>query len=284
MNILKQPFPREQNSNRQVRNAIVAALFVTFFLLIFRPFGFGQAPVRNILLFGIGYGVITAVSVGLFILIEYFFPEWYQEEKWTVGKNILQYVFIIFLIGTANFYYTALVAAMPLEFSRFISFLFFTLIVTFLVVSFLTMIRYFNSLNFYKKEAEIVEEEVSNLKASENITITIRSENEKENLSLLIHELFYIESADNYCKVVYTKEGIHKSTLIRSSLKRLEDQFAQPEIFRCHRSYIVQLKNVERVSGNSQGCRLHFKNIQESIPVSRALKDALHSRLKQIGT
>lgn len=284
MGILSQPFPKENSFQRKIANGFIGGFVVALFLRVFSPFGFDLAPVKSLNLFAAGYGIVTCMVVILFAFFEMAVPSWFAEEKWTVGKNILLYVVIVFLIGTANFYYTAFVTDMPISAATFINFQLFTLAVTFIVVSTLTMIRYFRSMDFYKKDAIKVEQEVNQLKpVSEKKEIILKSENEKENLQLFMNDLFYIESADNYSKVVFSKDNKITSLLIRSSLKRLEDQLTFPELFRCHRSYIVQLRNVEKVSGNSQGYRLHFKNIPESIPVSRNTGKEIHVRISQFG-
>ncbi len=268
--ILSQPYPHDHSFKKKIFNALLSGLIVTVFLRVFSPFDFSSAPVNDLTLFAIGYGVITAIVITAFAFFEKLFPKIFDEEGWTVGKNILVYLVIIFLIGTANLFYTSIVAGLPLRFESFIIFQFFTLSVTFVVVSATTMIRYFRSMDFYKKNAETIDHGMHQLKTpSEERIITILSENEKENFQVNLNDLFYIEAADNYSKIVFRKDKLLKNMLIRSSLKRLEDQFSQVELFRCHRAYIVQLRNVERVSGNSQGYRLHFKEFPESVPVSR---------------
>jgi DNA-binding LytR/AlgR family response regulator len=283
--LFSKPFPREQNLLRTVRNAFLGGLLVIIFLRVFEPFGFGQAPVSSLNLFALGYGLVTVIVLLSFVVFEAIFPDWFTEEKWTVGKNILLYIGIVFFIGTANFYYTAVVTGMPLNLLRFISFQLFTLAVTFVIASFLTMLKYFSSLKHFQSEAMTVEKEVAALKPfTGNNVVEIISENDKENFTLALSDLYYIESADNYSKFVFNQNGKTSSKLIRSSLKRLEDQFTHSELFRCHRSYIVQLRNVERVTGNSQGYKLHLKDLSEQIPVSRSAGEKLHERLQQIST
>jgi len=278
--ILRQPYPHDHSFKKKIFNALLSGLIVTIFLRVFSPFGFAEAPVRNLNLFALGYGIVTASVIFAYSLFEKLFPKIFAEERWTVGKNILVYLLIIFLIGTANLFYTSIVAGMPLRLETFLTFQFFTLSVTFVVVSATTMIRYFRSMDFYKKSALSIDHKMHQLKIpSGNVIITIQSENEKENLQMNLNDLFYIEAADNYSKIVYRKDKKINRTLIRSSLKRLEDQFSQAELFRCHRTFIVQLRNVERVSGNSQGYRLHFKEFEESIPVSRRSGVVLHERI-----
>jgi len=248
-----------------------------------QPFGFGQAPVSNLNLFAAGYGIITVLTVLGFALFEKIFPSWFIENKWTVGKNILLYLVIIFFIGSFNFFYTGLTTGMPLNLNTFFNFQVFTLSVTFIVVSAMTMVKYFKSLNFYRSEGEKVEKEVLGIKHSPDPELLVfKSENEKESLQIPMDSLLYIEAADNYCKFVFKKENKLTNSMLRSSMKKIEDQITRPELFRCHRTYIVQLRNVKRVNGNSQGYRLHFEGSTESVPVSRRLNEEIHKRLEEL--
>ena len=278
--ILHQPFPHESSFKRQIINAVVSGLIVTFFLRIFSPFEFATAPVNNLNLFALGYGVITTSIILFFIFIEFFFPSLFNEDRWTIGKNILYYFILVFLIGSANLFYTSLLTRLKVGLDTFLTFQFYTLSITLIVVSALTMMKYFRALNFYKKEAEKADDKVHQLKLSnENVLLSIKSENEKENFQLLLDDLIFIEAADNYSKIVFKNNDKIITTLIRSSLKRLEDQLKQPELFRCHRTYIVQLRNVENVMGNSQGYRLNLKHMQHSIPVSRRAGKDVQERI-----
>ncbi|MCH8125717.1 LytTR family transcriptional regulator [candidate division KSB1 bacterium] len=47
-----------------------------------------------------------------------------------------------------------------------------------------------------------------------------------------------------------------KETLLRSSLKRLEQQIPFSFIVCCHRSFIINLRKVNSITGNANGYRL----------------------------
>lgn len=79
----------------------------------------------------------------------------------------------------------------------------------------------------------------------------------------------FIQSSDNYSNIVWQEDSQNKKTLIRSSMKRLEEQIPVSFIIRCHRSFIVNLSRVYSVSGNANGYRLYLKNHAEPIPVTR---------------
>src|SRR5436189_3728876 len=117
MSLLNQPFPRERQRSlrKKIFNAIISGFIVALFLKIFSPFDIARSPVNNLNWFITGYGIITSIIVFIFALFEKLFPSLFEEEKWTVGKNILLYLIIIFLIGCANLIYTSIVAGLPIS-------------------------------------------------------------------------------------------------------------------------------------------------------------------------
>jgi DNA-binding LytR/AlgR family response regulator len=168
------------------------------------------------------------------------------------------------------------------------NFQFFTLSVGLVIVSALTMIRYVRLLKHYEKGAKeldrslAVSDDRSNKTApNTNKKIVITSDNEKERIELPESAVLFIESADNYSKIVYTDGNHTKTAIIRSSLKRTESLLTGT-FYRCHRSFIVQLGNVQHISGNSQGYRLHFKNSDQAIPVARGSGKELKEKLEQL--
>jgi DNA-binding LytR/AlgR family response regulator len=113
--------------------------------------------------------------------------------------------------------------------------------------------------------------------------VQLRGDNQKEELSIYPEELFYITSADNYVRIQYRLEGIQKSVLIRSTLKKMEEQLlTHPSFFRCHRMYLVNLQLVTSVMGNAQGLRLQLNGLEEPIPVSRSLTETVKEKLHQL--
>ena len=118
-------------------------------------------------------------------------------------------------------------------------------------------------------------------------TLTLIADNEKDVLKLQPDDLLFIESSDNYCTIVHLKDepvgaGKLLKPLLRSSLSRLETQINRPHIVRCHRSYVVNLNRVERVTGNAQGYKLHLLNGQLQVPVARKYNDTLVTELKSL--
>ena len=93
-------------------------------------------------------------------------------------------------------------------------------------------------------------------------------------------DLILLESADNYVSVHYQENDKVQKKLLRSTLTKLEEQITIPSIFRCHRSYMVNLNQLKQVEGNSRGLQLDLLDIQQTIPVSRKYVKAIQQRLK----
>lgn len=110
---------------------------------------------------------------------------------------------------------------------------------------------------------------------NESLEIIFTAENGTEKISLLRNELIYIEAEDNYTGITYFQKGIPVKRLLRSSLSRIESQQHVPSVVRCHRSFLVNLDQVERVSGNAQGYRFCIRGTQIEVPVGRKYAGAV---------
>ena len=59
--------------------------------------------------------------------------------------------------------------------------------------------------------------------------------------------------------------------LLRATMKQAEEAVsACPFIIRCHRAFLVNIRMVVKVDGNSQGYKLNLEGCEEEVPVSRA--------------
>ena len=113
-----------------------------------------------------------------------------------------------------------------------------------------------------------------------NKSIEFISENKAEILTLLIAEIAFIRSADNYVEIVYKQDNNFKKNLIRNTLKNIELQLKEYSNFiRCHRICIVNRHYIEKLSKSYNNHWITIRGYKEQIPVSRQyllkLKEAL---------
>lgn len=92
----------------------------------------------------------------------------------------------------------------------------------------------------------------------------------RESLELDSKDLLYVESNGNYIRVNYQKAGKNVQCLLRATMKQAEEVTAVcPLVLKCHRAFLVNVRKVVKVNGNSQGHRLLLEGCPEEIPVSR---------------
>lgn len=97
--------------------------------------------------------------------------------------------------------------------------------------------------------------------------------------SISSDNLYFIESDDNYIKVWYTDSaGEMKQYMLRCRLKTVEDSFADSELVRCHRKYIVNIRKVS-ILKSQKGYKVDFDNDSlDSVPISKTYEQAVLAR------
>ncbi len=123
---------------------------------------------------------------------------------------------------------------------------------------------------YYRQHAlKIKLQEVHLNEDDANQLFIFTSDNQKDKLALPVENILFLESQDNYISLVYLDEGETSRYLLRSTLKRMEEELATTPIHRCHRSFLVNTNNVISYQGNAHRLELRLKGTSETIPVSR---------------
>jgi len=92
-----------------------------------------------------------------------------------------------------------------------------------------------------------------------------------ETVTLQIADLLYIEAVGNYVKIYHLQDGQVQNDMLRATSKQMEnDLLAYPIIVRCHRAFLVNLGQVEKVVSKAGSMQLIMKHSHDSIPVSRS--------------
>lgn len=64
-------------------------------------------------------------------------------------------------------------------------------------------------------------------------------------LSVGASSLYYMESQDNYVKVYYESDGKLNNYMLRARTKAVEEMCADTPMYRCHRSYLVNITKIK---------------------------------------
>lgn len=269
--ILSQPYPFSEKSIKQiVFQSGLEGLFVALFLIVIQPFGISNMTSENKYFYLFLYGVVTSICV-LFLRLFVFmkFSKYKSNKKWTVFSEILSVLALLSLITIGNYLLTILLFGLNNSLEGFLSMFFIVLIVGIFPTVFGVMANYLYHYKKYSKVIDIQQFVLNEEEVYQGSILKLVAENNKDFIEIEQKDLFYIESADNYSTIVFKKNDQLQKELIRSSLLRLESQIVDKKIVRCHRSFMVNLHNVVKVSGNAQGYKLHLNQYHLEVPVAR---------------
>jgi len=259
---------------------LVSSVLVFFILGLFQPFGLSNVSSARKWPVIAGFACITAISTGI---VGYLFPilfkRFYNPDKWTNGKNLLNNALIILVIGLGNFAFDWSFTNRSLE--TFIPLLSTYLLITFLVgiipMALIAIIIQNRSLNQNLHDArEMNNHLLESLQKTHQplpreSTLVLLSGNTKDEIELYPEDILYIEASGNYVHIHYkTGTDTIKQKQLRATIGQMENELeAFPFIIKCHRAFLVNTSYIVNVEGNSQGFLLSLRHTKNLVPVSR---------------
>jgi len=255
---------------------VVTSLFVFLFLWILEPFHLNRltSPYKPLIM--AGYGLICLIVLLLFyVLLPLLLKKLFDDRNWRVYKEILWQSFHLILIGFVITIYEALIGTRPLDWIGVYETIAKTFVIGFIPITVLTYVNQIRLLKKHLNEAIVINESIDHKKGLENEQreaqlVNIESDNKKESFDCEIQNILFIASLGNYVQFFEERENkVNKATL-RATISSIERQLsAYPDILRCHRSYLVNVKRISRIEGNARGIEICFESTDQTIPVSR---------------
>lgn len=291
--ILTQPFPGYLPSSTIIRFTFSAGFVVFLILFLFKPFNIDYPQNHFTAWHAAVYGLGTCVFASLNgYLLPVFFRRFFSEESWTVGKEVMMMLWQIISIAFVNLAITHFLYRTGFTLYNVINFIGITAAVGIFPVTLIILLKQQILFRKYASRAAVVEEQLHNnnagaLPVDRNVAerpamVTLTGDNQSELLTLSLIHIRFINAADNYIKVHYLESGKPVQKVLRGTLKKTQVIFEDfPQLFRCHRAYIVNLAAVSHISGNAQGFKLHLHDVEEPVPVSRNLNGEISVLLSQ---
>jgi hypothetical protein len=282
--ILKEPFPLEKNLAKVNQRLMLLSILVYFILVVFKPFGLKDHHGSDLFIYAGGFVVLGY----LYLWFHFFVVEsWFNESNWTLGKEILNNLLILIIIGFINAIYFSLYEDDSISLVIIIAFEIYTLAIGIIPVTVNIILRQNRLMKYHTKVAgqiDLFDRGEKNINDQE-CRVTLKGINPIKEYSFKCNDLILMEARDNYILLYYLVENqIHKE-LIRNTMKQCAQEVNRyPMFFRCHRSYIVNLNKIKSIEGNAQGLKLKLQLIEEKIPVSRLLVKEFKTRMKQLAT
>jgi hypothetical protein len=291
--VLSQPFPFDSAPIKKLGISVFAGFLIFIVLYFFKPFGINLISNHSVLWVTLMYGLATAiVAVFCNMALPIVLPKYLNEKKWTVGKEILLTLLIVMLVTAANLAISTLWLNVSFTIALLGNMFKYTILLSLLPISVIVILKQQLLLYKYKKEAsnisntitvETTKQLLSDLKIEPTKKIMIRGTNANELLEIDAKHFVVAEAADNYTQIHYLKSEKLHTVMYRTTITNLINCCKEvPFIYRCHRSYLVNLTHVHDISGNAQGYRLHIEKEQEFlVPVSRNLNAIIKTLLAQ---
>lgn len=239
--------------NPKIKHHLIVGLLISVWLFVFayiiKPFDDGTISFRAWFLISFGFSIMAFLCYGLLAILQ---REFYKRTlKWSVKLEIISLLFfyLIYFIGVYTFYKSPILNG-GYTFSEFFSIIFIkvALILTPLII---LARRYLIGL----------------IPLPEDV-LTFRGENKLDVLKIKKEDLVCISNAQNYVEIFYVENGKLASKLIRSSLKKVQEDF----------SFLVQIHRSNLINP------IHFKSwrnqntivlTQIELPVSKSYKEVL---------
>ena len=258
------------------------------FLALYRPFGVYEPELKfNYYLICGLHALSPSIIVFLyFSLVDYYRSTRRNRPEWNLFKEYYQLAIVIFLIGIASFSMRGLIYNNPYNWS--LRYLWEELRNCYLAGSLFYFYLLLTNVYFQSKalHEEIKQTNTAVFKTSiseTDIEVFIHTQVKQDDFSFNPHELLFVKADGNYVELTAFCNEQLKTKLKRISLRQLESRLADyPFLFKCHRSYLVNMMHIEQISGNSQGYSLSFRQSTDKIPVSRTLLNSFDSRFEQI--
>jgi len=121
------------------------------------------------------------------------------------------------------------------------------------------------------QKADRISSSITDVKEIQNNTsVTIETEVKSEKFIFESHSFIYAKAEGNYAEIFLKKDDKVQKLIKRIPIKNLEMQLSTfPFIIKTHRSILLNLNHIEKVTGNAQGYKVQLKDCPDTVPVSR---------------
>lgn len=274
LELFRRPFPVMEDWEMRWLVIGFHGIFIAAFLIFFKPFQ--SVFYADNLLITAGYGLLVSLILAInHFLISKILPV--DIKQWTIGKSILWTLHDIVSVTLWVFVYNNIWTNFEnFTWQRFLTIGSMTLVLAIIPVMISTILLENWLLRRNLRKASRLQasiDQASNTQPTEvtqqEDILTLYAENKSEWIKIRPSALIYLESADNYVSIFYKDNDQVQKKLLRSTLTKIAAQITPAYIQRCHRSYMLNLHQIQYVDGNSRGLQLQLLDNDKIIPVSR---------------
>ena len=277
---LRQPFRLLDTFEARWKLIVFCGVFGCLFLIIFKPLNINQwfndvnTPLFLVLTF------FSIAGMAALFLSQFAFRALFKIELTTRIGFLMWLVVDILFISLAIHTVDIMLLDLPFfNLSEYLENLKHTLLL--LVLPYCIGIL----LLYVRQQLEVVKE--LTLKVNKPVnpveSVTITDENGKVAMNVQLRNIVYFKSEDNYILLYYKSDSELKKELIRTNLKKLEQELTQPNFVRIHRSYMINSQNLLSAVKTSRGYKVRMEvEPQHHLPVSATYHRTFEEKVVQL--
>ncbi|MBI9052419.1 MAG: LytTR family transcriptional regulator [Bacteroidales bacterium] len=264
---LKRPYKFNDDLKYNSKLIFFISIGVLVFLYLFQPLDVSLMNNKEKLYVVVGLGTITFLSLSLNLLIlPSLFPGIFVKRIWNIKKEILWNLWILTTISVGYYLYYKMLGIFDVDFKMVLG----LIIIAIIPITGLITVNRNRILRSYVKISKGINKKLKENRFKEEKLVHFESDYVNDNLSIKVNLLILIRAANNYIEVFWKEKDGVKSQMIRTSLKKAEELLEEHKfIFKCHRSYLVNTKLIDKMEGNLRGYNLFFEDIDFTVPVSK---------------
>ena len=272
IDFLSKPFTLLDDYKSKLFLVIFCGVFSTFFIFFYNPFNLQHITYDSAI--GRLFSIWNAGILGALILIftQFFLRSKARLDSFTLGQFFAWVffeftflcigIYIIFGEGEADFWG---------EFLLIVRYTISVAILPYMLACLLIAVK--------KLSERVKKEEITPVASTSQHLF--KDENGKIRLAIKPEQILFLKSENNYTSVHYLLNDRVDKKLIRTNLKKLERDLDFPYLIRIHRSYMVNLKNIESVHRKKGGFQIQLDQLPGLLlNVSETYKNAFVAQIK----
>lgn len=289
---LKQPFDYLNTTEAKWLYILGSSGFAVTFLLLFQPYGISEEmtnPINSLLnkflfFLSIAVSTILALALSQLFLRQHLGFDNVSNKRYTVWFLVEALLLLLMNFGLSfiipdlgdDFEEELNLAFQVKIYLKILLILIFPFIGTVIYVSICRLNSEIQDLDFRLKAQRQKNEEVEHQQM-----LSILDENENLNFKIQIKNFLFAEASNQYILVHYIKNNEVRKHIIRNRLKKFLVQSNGFSIRQCHRSYAINLQNVEYLAKKNGKEFLIVKTTNNifNIPVSSSYLDQIKKEL-----